>query len=147
MPNPVAILPEARKALLALGKATQVGTVPERTHQLIHLRVSQVNGCSLCVEMHARALKDAGESDERIWAVGAWRESPYFTDAERAALALAEHVTRLADRPDPVPDTVWYEAANHHDETDLSSLLLSIATINVWNRLNTATRQPSGAEW
>ncbi len=147
MANPVAVLPEARKALLALGRATQAGTVPARTHQLVHLRVSQVNGGSLCVDMHARALKDAGESDERIWAVGAWRESPHFDDAERAALALAEHVTRLADRPDPVPDAVWDDAASRYDEIDLSSLLLSIATINVWNRLNTATRQPPGADW
>lgn len=147
MANPVMVLPDAMKALLALSKAAQSGTVPETTHKLIHLRVSQINGCSLCVDMHARELKEAGEKDERIWGVGAWRESPYFSNAERAALALAECVTRLADRPDAVPDAVWDDAAGHYDEKELSSLLLSIAAINVWNRLNAATRQPVGSAW
>jgi AhpD family alkylhydroperoxidase len=142
MTHPVTVLPDAMKALLALSKAAQSGTVPETTHQLMHLRVSQINGCSVCVDMHARQLKEAGEKDERIWGVGAWRESPYFSDAERAALALAECVTRLADRPDPVPDTVWDDAADHYDEKELSALLVSIAAINVWNRLNAAIRQP-----
>jgi AhpD family alkylhydroperoxidase len=143
MANPVMVLPDAMKALHALSKAAQSGSVPETTHKLIHLRVSQINGCSLCVDMHARELKEAGEKDERIWGVGAWRESPYFNDAERAALALAECVTRLADRPDAVPDAVWDDSADHYDEKELSSLLLSIAAINVWNRLNAATRQPA----
>jgi alkylhydroperoxidase family enzyme len=92
--------------------------------------------------MHARELKESGQADERIWGVGAWRESPYFSEAERAALALAESVTRLADTPDPVPDAVWDDAADHYDEKELSALLISIASINVWNRLNAATRQP-----
>ncbi len=147
MTHPVMVLPDAMKALLALGKAAQSGTVPDTTHKLIHLRVSQVNGCSLCVDMHARELKDAGEKDERIWGVGAWRESPYFSDAERAALALAESVTRLADRPDAVPDAVWADAADRYDEQELASLLVSIAAINVWNRLNAAVRQPAGSSW
>ena len=142
MTHPVTVLPDALTALLALSKTTQSGTVPATTHHLIHLRVSQINGCSVCVDMHARELKDDGESDERIWGVGAWRESPYFTDAERAALDLAEHVTRIADRPDPVPDTVWDNAADHYDEKELAALLVSIAGINVWNRLNAAIRQP-----
>jgi AhpD family alkylhydroperoxidase len=142
MTHPVMVLPDAMKALLALSKATKSGTVPDVTHALIHLRVSQINGCSVCVDMHARELKDAGERDERIWGVGAWRESPYFSDAERAALALAECVTRLADRPDAVPDDVWDDAADNYDEKELSSLLLSIAAINVWNRLNAAIRAP-----
>jgi AhpD family alkylhydroperoxidase len=147
MTHPVMVLPDALKALLALGKAAQSSTVPETTHKLIHLRVSQINGCSLCVDMHARELKEAGEKDERIWGVGAWRESPYFSDAERAALALAECVTRLADRPDAVPDAVWDDAADHYDEKELSSLLVSIAAINVFNRLNAAIRQPAGSAW
>lgn len=142
MAHPVAVLPDAMKALLALSTAAQSGTVPETTHKLIQLRVSQINGCSMCVDMHARELKEAGERDERIWGVGAWRESGYFSDAERAALALAECVTRLADKSEAVPDVVWDEAADHYDEKELSSLLLSIATINVWNRLNAAIRQP-----
>ena len=145
MTHPVMVLPDAMKALHALSRTAQSGTVPETTHQLVHLRVSQINGCSVCVDMHARELKNAGEKDERIWGVGAWRESPYFSDAERAALALAECLTRLADRPDAVPDTVWDDAADHYDEKELSSLLLSIAAINVWNRLNAAIRQPVGS--
>lgn len=145
MTNPAMVLPDAMQSLLALGKAAQSGTVPETTHKLIHLRVSQINGCSLCVDMHARELKEAGERDERIWGVGAWRESPYFGSAERAALALAECVTRIADRPDAVPDIVWDDAAGHYDENELSSLLVSIAAINVWNRLNAATRRPAGS--
>jgi AhpD family alkylhydroperoxidase len=147
MPHPVMVLPDAMKALLALSKAAQSGTIADTTHKLIHLWVSQINGCSLCVDMHARELKDAGEKDERIWGVGAWRESPYFSDAERAALALAECTTRLADQPDAVPDTIWDEAARHYDEKELSALLVSIAAINVWNRLNAVTRQPAGAAW
>lgn len=145
MNHPVHVLPDAMAALLALNKATQLSTIPHTTHALIHLRVSQINGCSGCVDMHARELKDAGEKDERIWAVGAWRESPLFTDAERAALSLAEYVTRIADRPDAVPDEVWDEAADHYDEKELAALLLTIASINVWNRLNVSIRQPAGA--
>jgi AhpD family alkylhydroperoxidase len=147
MTHPVKVLPDAMKALLALGRSAQAGAVPDTTHQLVALRVSQINACSLCVDMHARELKDGGEKDERIWAVGAWRESPYFSDAERAALALAECVTRLADRADAVPDAVWDAAAEHYGEEELSSLLVSIATTNVWNRLNAAIRQPAGSGW
>ena len=142
MTHPVAVLPDAMTALLALSRAAQSGTVPKATHAVMHLRVSQINGCSVCVDMHARELRDTGASDERIWGVGAWRESPHFSDAERAALALAESVTRLADRPDAVPDAVWDDAADHYDEKELAALLLSIASINLWNRLNAAVRQP-----
>ena len=147
MTHPMKVLPDAMKALLALSRSAQSDTVPETTHHLVHLRVSQINGCSVCVDMHARELKVAGEKDERIWAVGAWRESLYFSDAERAALALAESVTRLADRPDALPDAVWVDAARHYDEEELSSLLVSISAINVWNRLNAAVRQPAGSAW
>ncbi|HLK55590.1 MAG TPA: carboxymuconolactone decarboxylase family protein [Chthonomonadaceae bacterium] len=146
MNNPVMIVPDAMQALYALGKAAKKGSVPSRTHLLVHLRASQINGCSVCVDMHARELKQAGETDERLFAVAAWRDAPYFTDAERAALALTEAVTRLSDREDPVPDAVWQEAARHYDEPGLAALLLSIAMINTWNRLNVATRQVAG-EW
>jgi alkylhydroperoxidase family enzyme len=97
--------------------------------------------------MHARELKEAGQSDQRIFAVAAWRETPYFTEPERAALALAEAVTRLADKPDAVPDDIWDEAARHYDETALAALLISIAGINVWNRLNASVRQIAGERW
>ncbi len=146
MSNPVMIVPEAMQALHALAKTAEKGGVPARTRDLITLRASQINGCSVCVDMHARDLKNAGETDERLFAVSAWRDAPYFTDAERAALALAEAVTRLSDRADPVPDEIWNEAARHYDEPALASLLLSIASINVWNRLNVATKQVAG-EW
>lgn len=115
------------------------------TRKLIHLRASQINACSLCVDMHARELKKAGEKDERIFALAAWRETPYFTDAERAALALAEAGTRLADRPDAVPDDVWDEAARYYDEKALAALVIQIALINAFNRLNATTRQMVGA--
>jgi AhpD family alkylhydroperoxidase len=110
------------------------------------VRASQINGCSVCLDMHSRELGHAGEPNERIFTVAAWREAPYFTDAERAALALTEAATRLADRPDPVPDEVWEEAARHYSEPQLAALVVSIATINAWNRLMAATRQLSG-EW
>jgi AhpD family alkylhydroperoxidase len=144
MKNPALIGPETMHALQALAKAAHQGAVPSKTLGLMELRASQINGCSVCVDMHWRTLKKEGETDERLFAIGAWRDAPYFTDAERPALALAEAVTRLSDREDPVPDAVWNEAARHYDEAGLSSLLLSIAMINVWNRLNVATRQVAG---
>jgi AhpD family alkylhydroperoxidase len=144
MSNPVAIIPEAMEALLALSKSLEKGGVPKRTLELVYLRASQINGCSFCVGMHARDLKRGGETDERLFAVAAWRDAPYFTDAERAALALAEAATRLSDREDPVPDAVWDEVARHYDEPARAALVLAIATINVWNRINVTTRQVAG---
>lgn len=147
MTNPVAVLPDALKALVSLSAAAETGTVPAATHKLVHLRASQINGCGVCVDMHARELRQLGESDERIAGVAAWREMPYFTGAERAALALAEAATRLADRSDPVPDAVWDDVADHYDEKELAGLILSIAAINAWNRINATTRQIAGAAW
>src|SRR5215208_1140817 len=147
MTNPVFVVPEAMKALTALGTSISKGGVPNRTLELVRLRASQINGCSLCVEMHARDLKKAGEKDERLFTVAAWREAPYFTDAERAALALTEATTRLNDRADPVSDEIWNEAARHYDEQALAALVIAIANINVWNRLNVTTRQVAGQEW
>jgi AhpD family alkylhydroperoxidase len=146
MKNPVFALPGAMDALTALAKTIEHSGVPKKTLELVHLRASQINGCSVCVDMHSRALKKLGEKDERIAMVGAWREAPYFSDAERAALALAESATRLADRADPVPDDVWKEVSRHYAERELASLILSIAAVNVWNRLNATTRQVAG-EW
>jgi AhpD family alkylhydroperoxidase len=146
IPNPAMTLPGAMPAMQSLHAATQGAGLPAKTVELVNLRASQVNGCAVCVDGHPRILKKLGETDERIIAVAAWRDSPYFTDAERAALSLTEAMTRLADREDPVPDAVWAEAAKHYDEKALAALVLSIAAINVWNRLNVATRQVAG-EW
>jgi len=146
MKNPVMIIPGAMEALQAVSKAAEKSGLPQKLREMVHLRVSQINGCSVCVDMHWRGLKRTGESDERTFAVAAWRDAPYFTDAERAALALAEAVTRLSDRPDPVPDEIWNEASAHFDEQALAGLILDIAMINVWNRLNVTTRQVAG-EW
>jgi AhpD family alkylhydroperoxidase len=148
MSNPAVILPDAMRALHALSRATQERGVPARLLELVHLRASQINGCGVCVDMHPRLAKKAGETDERLFALAAWRDTPYFTEAERAALALTEAVTRLSDRADPVPDEIWDEAARHYDEQALAALLVAIASINVWNRLNVATRQVAGAvDW
>ena len=145
MNNPVMVVPGALQPLLELAKsAREVGLSP-RTADLVHLRAAQINGCSYCVDMHARDLKEAGETDERLFAVAAWREAPYFTDAERAALALAEEATRLSDRADPVPDEIWEEAARHYDEPALAVLIIEITLINAWNRLTVITRQPAGS--
>jgi AhpD family alkylhydroperoxidase len=145
MSNPALIVPGALQALLALDKSTQHADLPFVTRKLVHLRASQINGCGVCVDMHARELKQAGEPDERIFAVAAWRETPYFNDAERAALALTEAVTRLSDRSDPVPDGIWDEASRHYDEPALAALVIQIGLINVFNRLNAATKQVAGA--
>jgi AhpD family alkylhydroperoxidase len=145
MNNPAMILPQAMQALLTLAKATESDSISPQLRELIHLRASQINSCSVCVDMHAKGLKRLGETDERIFAVAAWRDAPYFNDAERAALALTEALTRLSDRPDPVPDDLWAEVAAHFDERALAALVLSIALINVWNRLNVATHQVAGA--
>ncbi len=144
MRNIATIFPEVVQATQALGKIAHQGGVPSRTIGLVELRASQINGCSVCVDMHPHFLKQAGETDERLFAVAAWRDAPYFTDAERAALALTEAVTRLSDRADPVPDEIWEEAARHYDEKGLAALIIAIGTINVWNRFNVSTRQVAG---
>ena len=145
MTNPAFALTAATGPLMALGAAAKGAGVPATTVELVNLRCSQINGCSVCVHMHARDLRKAGESDEKIDTVAGWRDAPHFDDAERAALALAEAVTRLSDTPDAVPDDVYEEAAAYYDEQQLSGLILSIAAINVWNRVNVSTRQVAGA--
>jgi AhpD family alkylhydroperoxidase len=146
MSNPAMVVPKAMQALQAVGALTQNSGLKEGLLELVYLRASQINGCSVCVDIHSRELEHAGESSERIHLVAAWRETPYFSDAERAALALTEAATRLADRPDPVSDEVWDEAARHYTEAQLAALVVAIATINAFNRLNAATRQITG-EW
>ena len=146
MKNPVMVLPEAMPHILAMNSAIENSGLSKTTRELVHLRVSQINGCAVCLDMHARELQRGGESNERLFSVAAWREAPYFTDAERAALALAEAATRLADRPESVSDEIWNEAARHFNERELAALVLSIAVINLWNRVNATTRQIAG-EW
>ena len=147
MQNPAILLPDAMKAMMALGKATEKDGLPYVTRKLVHLRASQINACSVCVDMHSKELKKAQQSDERIFAVAAWRDTPYFSKAERIALAVTEAVTRLSEHTDPISDALWEEAARHYDEAALAALLVTIAEINVWNRLNASVRQQAGAAW
>ena len=146
MKNPAMVLPQTMQALYALDKST-ADLLPLTIRKLVHLRASQINACSVCVTMHAQELKKEGESDERIFAVAAWRDTPFFTEPERAALAMTEELTRIADKSDPVSDAVWAEAARHFDEKALAALIVSIAQINVWNRLNAAVRMMAGGAW
>ena len=147
MNNPASILPDATKAINTLYKAVHQTGVPIATLELVHLRASQINGCGACVDAGARSARKNGETDERLFSVAAWREAPYYTDAERAALALSEAATRLADRSDAVPDDVYDAAAKHFNETELAALILWIATTNFFNRINVTTRQPAGQTW
>lgn len=144
MTQPALALPGTMDALLAVGKTLDGTGLPDRTVHLVHLRASQINGCSFCTEMHAKEALDGGDTVERVVAVGAWRDSRRFTDAERAALELTEAVTRLADRPDPVADEVWDVVADHYDEKQIAALTMQIGMINLWNRLNATVRQPAG---
>jgi AhpD family alkylhydroperoxidase len=144
--NPLLIVPGAFEAIRNVGLvAMEGGSIPRRTLELMFLRASQINGCAVCVQFHVHELRDAGESDERIVAVAAWRETPFFSEPERAALALTEAATRLSDRSEAVPDEIWDEAARHYDELTLARLVLSIAMINAWNRINVTTRQIAGS--
>ena len=150
IPSPALSVPGVLEAAQAMGRAAaeaaaQAG-IPRSTIELIGLRASQINGCAVCLDMHTRGARKAGETDERLATLAAWREAPYFTDAERAALALAEAGTRLADRADPVPDALWQQAAEHYDEKALAVLVVAIASINTWNRLNVVSGQVAG-EW
>jgi AhpD family alkylhydroperoxidase len=144
--NPATLLPGVLKPVLEIAAQAKTAGVPELTLELVHMRASQINGCSVCVTYGLQNLRKAGETDERLALIAAWRESPLFTDAERAALNLAEHATRLADRSDPVPDAVWDEAARHYDEKQLAAIVLTIGMTNMFNRLNATTRQMPG-DW
>lgn len=144
MTQPAFLFPEAMQAMIALGKSTKESGLSEQLYELIHLRASQINGCALCADMHAKALKRGGETDDRLYTVATWHDAPYFTDAERAALALTEAATRLSDRSDPVPDAIWEEAKRHYNEKQLGAIVIHIAAINAWNRLNVTTRQVAG---
>jgi AhpD family alkylhydroperoxidase len=145
MPHPAFLLDGGMDALAAMNRvAASAGIPPVITH-MVSLRASQINGCAWCTVEHSRELReDDGVGEERIAAVASWREAPYFTARERAALAFAEAVTRIADRPDPVPDDLWAEVTSVFSNREIAALLFSIGTINVWNRINAAIRQPAG---
>ncbi len=150
IPSPALSVTGVLNALQSLSRAaneaaSQAG-LPQTTMELVSLRASQINGCAVCLDMHTRGAKKGGETDERLFTLSAWRDAPYFTEAERAALALTEAGTRLADQADPVPDAVFDEAAKHYDEQALAALVVCIAAINTWNRLNVITGQQAG-EW
>jgi AhpD family alkylhydroperoxidase len=147
MSHPVFTVPGAFEALQALSKAINSTGISPKLLELISLRASQINGCGVCAVQHPRIARKLGETDDRLFALAAWRDAPYFTAAERAALALTEAATRMSDSADPVPDEIWDEAARNFDETELAALVLAIANINVWNRLNVTTRQVAGEEW
>lgn len=150
MSSPALSVPGLMDALQAVTKAANTAAeragVPRSTIDLLDMRASQINSCAVCLDMHARGAKKAGEADEKLATLPAWRESPYFDDAERAALALTEAGTRLSDRSNPVPDDVFDEAAKHFDEPALAALIALIALINAWNRLNVISGQIAG-EW
>jgi AhpD family alkylhydroperoxidase len=139
--NPLA--GKALKRLHAAGQVPAESGLPRSTQELVKLRASQINGCGFCTDMHTKDALAAGESHERLHMVAAWREASVFTEAERAALALAEEGTRIADGSG-VSDEVWLEAAKHYDEEQLTALVLVIAMINMYNRLNVLVRRPAG---
>jgi AhpD family alkylhydroperoxidase len=141
------LLPDLTKAVNLMYKAGHSAGVAAATLELVHMRASQINGCSPCLDSGARSARKNGETEERLFALAAWRETPYYTDAERAALALTESATRLADRGDAVPDEIWAEAAEHYDEKGLAALALWIATTNFFNRLNAITRTQAPQVW
>ena len=144
--SPALILPDAFKGIQTLLASIQQSGVPAATLELSHLRASQINGCGFCVDYGVKSARKHGVADQKLLSVAAWRESPYYTEAERAALALTEAATRLADREEAVPDGVWEEATRHFDEAGLAGLLLSIALTNLFNRLNVPIRMPAGEQ-
>jgi AhpD family alkylhydroperoxidase len=147
MKNPAMVLPDAMTGIQNIYKAMYKGGVPTTTMELVHLRASQINGCSACIFGGIDSAKKHGETDERLHQVVAWRESNLFTDAERAALAMTEAATRLADRPDAVTDEIWAAATEHFDEQQLAAIVLMIGLTNLFNRLNTTVRAQAGATW
>ncbi|MEJ2890080.1 carboxymuconolactone decarboxylase family protein [Actinomycetospora aeridis] len=140
------------RALPGFGEAvgSMIGTIratglSDGIRELVHLRVSQINGCTFCVDSGTKTMRKNGESEDRLAMLVVWREAPGFTDAERAALGLAEAATRISDRPEAVSDEVWAEAARHFDETALAGLVAQIALTNLFNHANVAIRRPVGA--
>lgn len=139
--------PEVFGAIQQLVKAVQAGGVDPLVLDLVHLRASQINGCSPCVYGGVQSAKRRGETEERLHNVVAWRETPFYTEAERAALALTEAATRLQDGAPGVTDEIWAAAAKHFDEKQLSAITLNIALANFFNRINRTTGQQAGQAW
>jgi AhpD family alkylhydroperoxidase len=132
------------KYLLSAGKVVSDSALPAATQQLVEIRASQINGCAVCTDMHTKDAAHAGETSVRLNLVATWREATVFTEAERAALELAEQGTRIADAAGGVTDEAWANAAKHHDDDQLAALVSLIALINTWNRMNVITQQPAG---
>jgi AhpD family alkylhydroperoxidase len=132
------------KYLNSAGKVLTDSTLPRATQELVKIRASQINGCAGCLDMHTKEAAHAGETSVRLNLVAAWREAKVFTEAERAALELAEQGTRLADAAGGVTDEAWANAAKHYDEEQLAALVALIAVINAYNRLNVIVQQPAG---
>nr|WP_269330202.1 carboxymuconolactone decarboxylase family protein [Kineosporia babensis] len=147
MSNPAALLPETYQGVGHLMAAIHSGGVPEQTLELVHLRASQINGCTACIHTGVQNAAKVGLSTERMLALPGWAESPLFDDAERAALALAEAMTRLADNPGSVSEEIWDAVADHFDEKQLAAIILHVATANFFNRLNTTVRQAPVDSW
>jgi AhpD family alkylhydroperoxidase len=137
------IAPKFVKYFVAADKVLAASTVPAATLELVRIRASQINGCTGCLDMHVKEALRAGEDPVRLALVAAWRDATVFTDAERAALELAEQGTRLADSAG-VTDEVWAQAAKHYNDEELMVLVAQIALINTFNRMNVMTRQPGG---
>jgi AhpD family alkylhydroperoxidase len=142
--NPGKLLPGAIKPIQDLIAAAHSGGVDPEVLELVHMRASQINGCSFCVDAGYTSAVKNGMSGEKLAAIAAWAESPHFSEAERAALALAEEATRLSDRSNAVPDDVWNEAAKYFDDKQLASIVLWVAVSNLFNRVNVSIRQPAG---
>ncbi|MFD9307522.1 carboxymuconolactone decarboxylase family protein [Streptomyces sp. NPDC060048] len=136
---------KAFKHLLAAGKVIKDSSLPAATQELVALRVSQINGCAMCIDMHTKEAAAAGETSIRLHLVVAWREATVFTEAERAALEFAEQATRVADAAGGVGDEVWARAAKHYDEEQLTALAVLVSFMNMVNRLNVIAQQPAGA--
>jgi len=132
------------KYINSAGALISKSTLPNSTQELVKIRASQINGCAFCLDMHTKDAEYAGETAARLNMVAAWREAKVFTDAERAALELAEQGTRLADGAAGVTDEAWRNAAKYYDEDQLAALVSLIAIINTYNRMNVITRQPAG---
>ncbi|MGV0680530.1 MULTISPECIES: carboxymuconolactone decarboxylase family protein [Mycolicibacterium] len=132
------------KYVTSAGKVITDSSLPAATQQLVALRASQINGCAFCTDMHTKDAVAAGETQQRLHLVAAWREATVFTEAERAALELTEQGTRIADAAGGVSDEVWANAVKHYDEDQLAALVCLIAFMNTVNRLNVMVQMPAG---